>query len=38
MFVAAADLIARVDQYGEQYPTPAAASAQVIEGESVDAR
>jgi len=38
MFLAAADLIARVDHYGEQYPTPAAVGAQIIEEEPADAR
>ena len=31
MFVAAADLLARVDHYSEQYPNPEAATAEVLE-------
>ena len=38
MLVAAAELLERVDHYGEQYPNPAAAAADVLEGATANER
>lgn len=38
MLVAATDLVARVDHYGERYPTPAAVANRVLEEAGPDAQ
>ncbi|GAB3010100.1 hypothetical protein GCM10023080_090450 [Streptomyces pseudoechinosporeus] len=38
MLVAAAELLERIDHYGEQYPNPEAAAADVLEGAAADER
>ncbi|MER6375804.1 hypothetical protein ABT255_47510 [Streptomyces mirabilis] len=37
MLVAAAELVARVDRYGERYPSPAAAAMALTERAAIDA-